>query len=119
MLYDLTLISCSKAQLGQPCSKGGPPAIVMLIIMFGVIAVIGGIWEWAKKRYSIPDRPPREPRTDFPPFLYELASATKNDAYTAPVRAVTPSGISGPARPVLPERAPVASPGREAGLADG
>jgi hypothetical protein len=34
-----------------------------------------------------------KPKTDFPPFLYDLASGTHHDAYTAPVKAVTPAGI--------------------------
>lgn len=38
-------------------------------------------------------RPPREPRTDFPPAFYDLLSGTNHDVYTAPVWAVTPSGI--------------------------
>jgi hypothetical protein len=94
-MIHLALISCAKAQLGQPCSKGGLNGWELLWIMLVVLTLGSGIWQWTKKKLNIPDKPAaREPMTDFPPIVGDLITGSMRPAYTASVRAVTPGGIA-------------------------
>jgi hypothetical protein len=67
---------------------------VLTVIIFGgfAVLVIAGIRRSEQIRTG--KRPPPEPRTDFPPFLYDVIGGTRHPCYTAPARAVTPAGIA-------------------------
>ena len=59
----------------------------------GVFGVIAAVWELLKKAFTggAPPRP-KEPATDFSPFLKELVTGQAQTAYTWRVNATTPLG---------------------------
>ncbi len=77
------------------CSNGHISGGMILAIL-GVMAVLSFVTERARKwwRQGGPPPPPREPRHDLPPSVASLLSGNDYDAYTAPVSAVTPAGIT-------------------------
>ena len=59
-----------------------------------VVACVGWLREKADKARAARGLPPREPVTDMSPFMLGLLTGSgSGQAYFAPVRAVTPSGI--------------------------
>lgn len=58
--------------------------------VFGVGAMIAGARDQKRRKAGLPPRPPR---ADVSPALMELLSGQRQDAYTAPVNTVNPSGI--------------------------
>jgi hypothetical protein len=65
-----------------------------LVIISGIGLFCGVVAE-VRQALGLPETPlPKEPRTDFSPVLYDLLGGTKHDSYTAPIRAVTPGGLT-------------------------
>lgn len=86
----MTTIACGLTQ----CGGHDLTATGWFVYLGGGLAVMAGIAFVKERVLKIPPKPDREPRTDFAPFLYDLASGQHHDAYTAKVTAVTPQGIT-------------------------
>ena len=90
------VLACGLTQCGGHILTG--EGWLVMIMFWGTVAATAGfLREQAvkrRKRLGLPPKPPREPVTDFPPALYELASGQRRARYHAPVRATTPGGIS-------------------------
>jgi hypothetical protein len=82
---------------GFGCSHGHVAswAVPLLIGIGAVVLAIACVVDHYRRKLGRPPlgSRPREPRTDMSPFTASLLSGQNVQAYTAPVRAVTPGGI--------------------------